>query len=97
MRKKHFVAAIIDDMFDKAKKITGGKDPLCIAALAEKNKPGFYLVVHSSQVIQYAIRLLELHGYKTQYDAPEEFDAAHDHSGIEASGLGLGKDCDSGQ
>lgn len=81
MRQKHYIAALLDDMYDKAKKITLRPSPLCVGALAEKNKPGFYLVVHSSQIIQYAIELLKKHGYTTTYDAPEEFDAAHDAHG----------------
>lgn len=64
MRKAHSILAYLREHTTQVKKVTGDGNPLCVLALAENKKPGFWMVVHSTQIVRYSILLLEKRGYR---------------------------------
>lgn len=60
------------------------KHALCAVALSENRKHGFWMLVHSSDLLLYAAKLLTKHGYTVTKEG--EANASHDHIGSREAG-----------
>jgi len=84
----HSAISILEKHRDQVRKVD--KSGLCIAALSENRRHGFYTLIHNSDLLLYAIVLLKKHGFEVT--RKEIADAAHNCLGDGEDGETDGED-----
>ena len=87
---KHYEKHAAITTLDKHEKyvLKKKKKGLCVACLSENRRHGFYLLIHNSNIIDYAVMLLRKHGYivTKKEDVDAAYDCLRDGENVETNG-----------
>lgn len=71
LRNAHSVISILRNHRKQVSKKHGG-EALCGLALAENGKQGFYMMIHSEFILEYAVGILRRYGWKCEPPTKKE-------------------------